>query len=147
MRHALHAIGACALLIAAPAAAQKPPREISPAPEALLAQMGLGVSDAELDRAVAEAASFPLGTMRNPVRVGGPEGEHRYIARLRCADGSLPKVGMRGSAGVGAFGTIVDIYPLDCGAAAPGKTELVLDMYHEEHVEDRAPAGFTIKPR
>ena len=108
MRHALHALGACALLIAAPAAAQKPPREISPAPKDLLDQMGQGVSDAELDRAVAEAAAFPLGSMKNPVRVGGPEGEHRYIARLRCADGSLPKVGMRGSAGVGAFGTIVE---------------------------------------
>ena len=116
-------------------------------PEQLLADLGLGVSDAELERAVAAAAAFPLGTIENPVRVGGPHGERAYIARLRCADGSRPRIGQRGSAGIGAFGTIVDIYPLDCGAAAPGKVGLVMDMYHEEHREERAPAGFAIDPR
>jgi hypothetical protein len=137
---------AAALVLAVPAWA-KPPREESPAPEELLRQLGLGVSDAELERAVAAASAHPLGTAENPVRVGGPIGERAYIARLRCADGSQPKVGQRGSAGVGAFGTIVDAYPLDCGAAAPGKFTLVLDMYHSEHSEERAPAGFTITPR
>ena len=33
------------------------------------------------------------------------------------------------------FGTIVDAFPLDCGAAAPGQTQLLMDMYHEEHAE------------
>jgi hypothetical protein len=116
-------------------------------PEDLLAQMGLGVSDAELERAVAAAAAHPLGTAANPVRVGGPEGERAYVARLRCADGSRPKIGRRGNGGVGAFGTIVDLYPLDCGAGAPGKADLIMDMYHAEHREDRAPAGFRIDPR
>ena len=111
--------------------------------------MAAGVigDDADTARAVAAAAAFPLGSRENPVRVGGPEGERAYIARLRCADGSAPKVGGRGSAGVGAFGTVVDMYPLDCGAAAPGRIMLVMDMYHEEHREDRAPPGFTIAPR
>ena len=136
-----------AVALAYPALAMKPPREESPAPEELLKQMGLGVSDAELADAVAAASRHPLGTTENPVRVGGPSGERAYIARLRCADGSQPKVGQRGSAGVGAFGTIVDAYPLDCGAAAPGKFTLVLDMYHSEHSEDRAPAVFTITAR
>lgn len=116
-------------------------------PEQILSQLGAGVSDEELERAVAEAAAHPLGSAANPVRVGGPHGERAYIARLRCADGSRPRIGQRGSAGVGAFGTIVDLYPLDCGAAAPGKFDLVMDMYHEEHRENRAPAGFGIDPR
>ena len=116
-------------------------------PEQLLADLGQGVSDAELERAVAAAAAHPLGTLENPVRVGGPHGERAYIARLRCADGSRPRIGQRGSGGIGAFGTIVHLYPLDCGAAAPGKAGLVMDMYHEEHREERAPSGFAIDPR
>ena len=115
-------------------------------PEQMLAEMGLGVSDEELERAIAAAAAHPLGSAANPVRVGGPSGERAYIARLRCGDGSRPKVGQRGSAGVGAFGTIVDRYPLDCGAAAPGRLDLVMDMYHAEHREERAPTGFAIDP-
>jgi hypothetical protein len=134
---------AAAALAAIPVSAQKPGEGTIP-PEQILSEMGLGVSDAELDRAVAAAAAHPLGSAENPVRVGGPQGEQAYIARLRCGDGKSPKVGTRASAGVGAFGSIVDAYPLDCGAAAPGKTQLVMDMYHEEHVETRAPSGFTL---
>ena len=137
-------------ILAAPAAAQQqsPPigqRTITP--EQLLAQMGLAPDQDDLAEAIAAAAAHPLGSRANPVRVGGPEGERAYIARLRCADGSAPRVGQRSNAGVGAFGTIVDVYPLDCGAAAPGRTELVMDMYHAEHSENRAPAGFAIVPR
>ena len=137
-----------AALVAAPAAAFQPKvGERTVPPEELLRQLGVGVSDEEMDSAVAAAAAHPLGSMENPVRVGGPEGQQAYIARLRCANGSSPRVGQRASAGVGAFGTIVDVFPLDCGAAAPGKVRLVMDMYHAEHREDRAPAGFTIVPR
>ena len=128
------------------AAAEDKIGERTATPEQILSMLGNVVSDEALDQAVAEAAAHPLGTARNPVRVGGPQGERAYIARLRCADGSRPKIGQRGSAGVGAFGTIVDVYPLDCGAAAPGRFDLVMDMYHEEHKEQRAPAGFTIDP-
>ena len=137
------ALAAC---IAVPAAADDKIGARTAPPEQLLEELGLGVSDEELERAVAAAAAHPLGSAKNPVRVGGPAGERAYIARLRCGDGSRPKVGQRGSAGVGAFGTIVDLYPLDCGAAAPGRFELVMDMYHEEHREERAPVGFTIDP-
>jgi hypothetical protein len=38
----------------------------------------------------------------------------------------------------------VAAYRLTCGAAA---AELVMDMYHGEHVENRAPPGFSILPR
>lgn len=142
----MRALLAIAAIVAAPALAQ-PPREQSPASPELLDQIGQGSSDAELARAIAAAAAYPLGTAENPVRVGGPEGERAYLARLRCADGSGPRVGARGSAGIGAFGTIVDAYPLDCGSAAPGQARIVMDMYHAEHREDRAPAGFRIEPR
>ena len=142
MRISLSATAALCL-IAAPAAAQKPgDRTVSP--EQLLAEMGTASPEAELALAAAAASAHPLGTRENPIRVGGPEGARAYIARLRCADGSEPKVGERGSAGVGAFGSIVDLYPLDCGAA---RTGLVMDIYHAEHEEDRAPPGFRIEPR
>ena len=138
-----------ALLLAAsvPAAAAEKPGDRTVGPEQLLGQLGLGPGQEDIAEAVAAAAGQPLGSSKNPVRVGGPRGGRAYIARLRCADGSRPSVGQRGSAGVGAFGTIVDAYPLDCGGSAPGRVELIVDMYHEEHREDRAPPGFAIVPR
>lgn len=110
------------------------------------AQLGFGPSPREVARLVERAREHPLGTARNPVRVGMPAGEHAYIARLRCGDGSRPRVGDRHNDGVGAFGTIVDVWPLDCGAAAPGRFNLIMDMYHPDHVETRAPEGFTLEP-
>ena len=139
-------IAAAATMLAAPAYAVQKVGERTVQPDQLLQQMGLGVSDEALARAVSAADAHPLGTMENPVRVGGPHGERAYIARLRCSDGQRPQIGTRASAGVGAFGSIVDIYPLDCGAAEPGQVGLVLDMYHEGHRESRAPTGFTIDP-
>ena len=132
------------VLISAPAAAQDV-GERTTRPEAMLSGLSPGQDD--LREAIAAAEAHPLGTRDNPVRVGGPDGERAYIARLRCGDGSLPRVGPRAGAGVGAFGTVVAGYALDCGAAAPGRTELIMDMYHSEHAEDRAPAGFNILPR
>lgn len=132
--------------LAMPAAAQKLGERTIP-PEQILAEMGSGNSDEELAKAVAAASVHPLGTMENPVRVGGPEGSRAYIARLRCSDGSAPAIGQRTSAGVGAFGSIVDAWALDCGKVAPGQTRLVMDMYHAEHDEMRAPAGFTLAAR
>ena len=136
-----------AAVAAAPAAAkEKVGQRDEVSMRELLRELGALPSDAELERAVAAADAHPLGTVKNPVRVGGPAGERAYIARLRCAGGARPGVGQRSSAGVGAFGTIVDVFPLDCGAAAPGRFDLVMDMYHDEHRENRAPAGFTIDP-
>ena len=130
-------------LLAAPASAQ-PPRQQSPAPRDVLEAVGSGNTDAALAQAIAEAGAHPLGTLANPVRVAGPEGERAYLARLRCSDGRAPAIGTRAAAGVGAFGSLVDAYPLDCGAAAPGRVSLVMDRYHEENQEARAPAGFQI---
>ncbi len=139
------------LLLAAALAASQPASPPLGArtvqPEAVLNQLGLAPDDDDLAAAVAAANAHPLGTLENPVRVGGPTGERAYIARLRCSDGNTPQVGQRGSMGVGAFGTIVDGFLLDCGSAAPGKVTLIMDMYHSEHAENRAPPGFTIQPR
>lgn len=133
-------------LAASPAAAQQLGQRTQ-APPSLLRTFGLAPDEDGVRELVEAAQQHPLGSRENPVRVGGPQGERDYIARLRCADGSRPQVGPRASAGIGAFGTIVDVYPLDCGNAAPGRIELVMDMYHEEHREDRAPPGFGIEPR
>ena len=103
------------------------------------------VPDEEQDPLIAAAAAFPLGSAENPVRVGGPEGEIAYIQRLRCTTGAAPAIGTRSQRGPGAFGSVVAAYQLSCPGAGP--VTLVLDMYHAEHSEDRAPAGFTIQAR
>jgi hypothetical protein len=108
------------VLLAGPALAQ-PPRQQSPAPREMLESLGSGNSDEAIAAAIAAAAAHPLGSLQNPVRVAGPDGERAYLARLRCADGKAPAIGRAAPAGVGAYGTLVDAYPLDCGAAAPGQ--------------------------
>ena len=108
-------------------------------PETMVPALAPGQDD--LAEAIAAAQAHPLGSRDNPVRVGGPEGERAYLARLRCADGGTPQVGERMDAGVGAFGTIIAAYSVRCGGA---EARIAFDMYHEEHVETRAPAGFTL---
>lgn len=135
-----------AALAAAPAAAQKPGDRTAP-PQQVLGEMAPEDPIAEAERIAAAAAAHPLGSPENPVRVGGPQGARAYLARLRCADGSRPQVGARSTGAVGAYGTLTELYALDCGAAAPGRVALAFDFYHEEHVETRAPAGFALEGR
>ena len=141
MRHIYFLIPLLPITAAADA---KPPRELSPASQEALAGVGAGNSDTEVASAIAAASASPLGSLQNPVRVEGPEGARAYVARLRCADGSAPRVGASAPAGVGAFGSVTEAFPLDCGKAAPGKFTAIVDIYHEGHVERHAPAGFTI---
>jgi hypothetical protein len=129
---------------ATPAAAQRLSNESTPSPDAMLSQLGAGSSDAELARIAAEAAAHPLGTLANPVRVGGPEGERAYLERLRCSDGSVPAIGTAANGDVGAYGTIVSKVPVDCKAAAPGKVDIIFDRYHDGHVEQAAPADLSL---
>lgn len=105
------------------------------------------MSGAALDARIARAASDPLGSEKNPVRAHFPPGQRAYLSRLRCSDGSAPKFARSGSMGVGIYGNIIDLYAVDCGAAAPGRVGVHMDMYHAGHVEDRAVPGFTITPR
>jgi hypothetical protein len=136
---------AAALLLALQTTPPSPPvGERTVAPQQLLGEASAGDVMAEIEAQAAAAAAHPFGTAENPVRVGGPDGERAYIGRLRCANGRAPDVGERRGAGVGAYGSVVAAYALDCGAAAPGRASVILDMYHEEHRETRAPAGFTI---
>jgi hypothetical protein len=135
---------AALLILAAPAAAQQPRiGQRTASPEAMVAQMNPASPEEEMRALVAAADAHPLGTRENPVRVGGPDGERAYLARLRCPDGAAPRIGARREAGTGAFGSVVAAYQVICGDA---DTPIVFDMYHEEHVETRAPAGFTLAP-
>ena len=134
-----------ALALASPAVAQEQDvGERTARPESHLPASDLAPGHDDLQAAIVAAAAHPLGTLENPVRVGGPEGEQAYLARLRCADGSSPRIGSREDAGVDSFGTVARAYPLACGASG---ARIVFDIYHEEHVEDRAPPGFTIQAR
>lgn len=132
------------LALAAAATLQRPLREQSPVPRDILATAGAGNTDEALQQAIAAANAHPLGTPANPIRVGGPEGAQAYLGTLRCGDGKSPTVGTARQGGVGAFGSVLQLYPLDCGAAAPGRVELNIDLYQEENPETRAPAGFQI---
>ena len=137
---------AAAALSAAPAAAPKIGARTS-SPDQVLGSEAAADPMAEAEQIAAAAAAYPLGTEKNPVRVGGPEGARAYLSRLRCADGSSPRIGPRSSGGVGAYGTLTERYPLDCGTAAPGRVALSFDFYHEEHVETRPAPGFALAGR
>ena len=104
------------------------------------------VSGSALDRRVNAAARHALGSRNNPVRAEMPPGQRAYLQRLRCSDGQAPSFNRDGNVGVGVYGNIVDAYTVDCGAAAPGRVEVFMDMYHPGHVEERAVPGFTIVP-
>ncbi|HEX8525509.1 hypothetical protein [Allosphingosinicella sp.] len=141
------AILSAAFILAAPLAAQPRLGARTASPEAMIADLPVDDPEAELRAQIEAANAHPLGTPENPVRVGGPEGERAYLARLRCSNGHPPAVGARSGAGIGAFGSIVAAYEVDCGAAAPGRARIVMDMYQEEHPEERPPPGFTIAGR
>src|SRR4051812_25012871 len=56
--------------------------------------------EAEIRDAIAAADAQPLGSLDNPVRAAGPDGERAYLARLRCADGKIPDIIPLGRGGV-----------------------------------------------
>lgn len=113
-------------------------------PQSHLPASGLAPGEDDLAAAITAAEAHPLGSLENPIRVAGPDGERTYLFRLRCADGAVPRIGARADGGVDAYGTLASVYPATCAA---GTVQLHFDMYQEEHVENRAPAGFTIVAR
>ncbi|MFL6859098.1 MAG: hypothetical protein ACJ8EB_14500 [Allosphingosinicella sp.] len=137
------------LTLAAPPALAAPDKlgKRTAPPEKSFAGIGEGSADAALEAEIAAASAFPLGSLQNPVRVEGPDGARAYVARLRCADGKAPAAAAGRPGGTGAFGSVTELVALDCGAAAPDRAEIRFDLYHEGHVEDRAPTGFTLAPR
>ncbi len=130
------------LLVAGPALAQEIGQRTRPA-EAMIPGLGLSPADDDLREAIAAANLHPLGSLENPVRVGGPQGERVFLHRLRCPDGSAPTIGPRADAGIGGFGSVIGGYDLACGSM---RTRILFDPYHEEHREDRAPSGLTLLP-
>jgi hypothetical protein len=133
------------LLVAAPALAQHQPRvgARTTSPDAMVAQMNPASPEEEMSQAIAAAEAHPLGSLENPVRVAGPDGERAYLARLHCPDGVAARIGGRREAGVDPYGSVAGAYEVAC---ASGSSRIVFDMYQEEHVETRAPAGFTLAP-
>jgi hypothetical protein len=132
MRKSLVLLAAAAAVAAFPVSAQKPKlgQRTAP-PEKSMAGIGGGSSDAEVAEELAAAANFPIGTLQNPVRVAGPEGERAYLARLRCTDGSIPRVGAQRPGGTDAFGNVADLAPVDCGGTAPAHADILIDIYQE----------------
>jgi len=121
-----------------------PPRQESPANPETLRSFGQGSSDEAMANAIAAANTHPLGTLQNPIRVGGPDGARRYISQLRCADGSEPRALREAPGSIGAFGTLTTTITLACGSAAG--VPLAFDFYQEEYRETRPAPGFQIKP-
>src|ERR671914_47081 len=87
--------------IAAPAAAQNLGARTA-APQSHLPAGALAPGQDDLAQAIAVAEAHPLGSLANPIRVGGPAGERAYLLRLRCADRTVPRIGERGQGGVDA---------------------------------------------
>lgn len=102
------------------------------------------------------------------VEVCKPEGERKYLRRLRCPDGTAPTFRRDGSGGTRTapkseadekvafdqmFGPVkpgdpdyhvIDYYSVTCGDRT---TTVIIDMYHCEAAEPtQAPPGFTIVP-
>jgi hypothetical protein len=134
---------AAVLVFAAPALAQHQPHvgARTTSPEAMVAQMNPASPEEEISQLIAAADAHPLGSLENPVRVAGPDGERAYLARLHCADGAAVRIGARREAGIGPYGSVVGAYDVIC---AGGTSQIVFDMYQEEHQESRAPTGFTL---
>lgn len=131
-----------ALLLAAAQPPDLPPADSqSPNPAEFIDQINRRNPQDEELAMIRAAERHRLGTLDNPIRVGGPEGERAYLARLRCPDGSSPRIGVRADGGVGAYGSVTGAYDVACAAA---RSRLVFDIYHEEFAEDRAPPGFTL---
>ena len=87
--------------------------------------------------------SGSLGSKTNPIRCKGPEGERGYLRRLRCGDGASPRFRRARSAGAGPYGHIMDDYEVSCGSVTQS---IFFDMYHRNHRETAAVAGFTLAP-
>ena len=99
---------------------------------------------AELERALEAAAAHPLGALENPVRASTPSGQQAYLRRLRCADGRAPQFQRSGNLGLGVYGNIIDAYQLVCRSSEAAQATVIMDMYHQGHVEHRPVPGFTI---
>jgi hypothetical protein len=103
------------------------------------------IGESAVAERAARAESAPLGSAENPVRAEAPQGQRAYLSRLRCSDGSAPMSERRGNLGPGLYGSFVDLYMVRCAqGVAPGQVEVIMDMYHRGHIEQKPIPGFTI---
>lgn len=84
-----------------------------------------------------------LGSKKSPVRCDKPGGEHAYLQRLRCPDGTAPSFNRVGSMGLGGYGHIVDLYSVRCDSTGE-KHKIYMDMYHPGYVEKAPVPGFSL---
>lgn len=89
--------------------------------------------------------TLALGSKLNPVQTRGPFGEREYLRRLVCPGGASPAFNRRGSVGAGGDGHILDVYIVQCPNGGLN-ADVYMDMYHGEHRERRAIAGFGVLP-
>lgn len=92
----------------------------------------------------ARVACAPLGSAENPVRAHMPAGQHAYLRRLRCPDGTAPQFRRLGSVGLSPYGSMMDVYEIVCGESL--RRTIHMDMYHPGYIEERAIEGFSIEP-
>lgn len=131
------AVTGAAMLSVAAAQAQK----VSNPGRDMMLELGGGLRGEELEKAIAEAETHPLGSKDNPVRENQPQGQRAYLRRLRCEDGSAPSFDRAGNVGEGVFGFIVDLYKVTC--TGKPAIDVYIDMYHDGP-EKRPVPGFTI---
>jgi len=111
----------------------------------LFGLMGPSMSKEEKQVAIEKASDFPLGTKQNPIRTQGPAGQREYLSRLVCEDLRMPYFERAGNVGPGPYGSIVDLYIVECRDSQPEKAEIFMDMYFPGHVEAQAVDGFEIQ--
>lgn len=92
----------------------------------------------------AEIEKHPLGSKYNPIRVSGPAGERKYLARLICENGEpVSAFSRNGSSDIGPYGTILDIYTVICDTDKGAVNHTVfMDMYHGNYKETHPAHGF-----
>src|SRR5262249_46588396 len=109
--------GLAGVLLALAACTSAPEKADDAASDPLLAMLGGPQKGPALDKKIAEAEKNPLGSDKNPVRVGGPPGQRDYLDHLRCSNGKAPTYARAGNMGPGIYGSIVDLYIVECQGA------------------------------
>lgn len=93
-------------------------------------QTGGRDSSTDIDKVARDASKYDLGSEENPVRTSGVAGQHMYLKDLRCADGKAPSYRRLGNGGPGVYGSIVDIYNVECAGSEPAESVIWMDLYH-----------------
>lgn len=102
----------------------------------------LPLTQTSLEARIEAAGAYPLGSEENPVRVRGPEGTRSYLRRLRCETGETPHTTRVRYRGVGVYGTLVQVYEVQCSQSDP--IYVWMDMYHRRDTETDPIPGFDL---